>query len=333
MADPNTLRVLSFDGGGTRGILGATFLKRFVELWGIAPNEIWKYFDVICGTSVGGIMAAGVSTGLTPDEMITFLRTQSPWIFSTSSVVPGVRATMLDKLATMILGGSFYPNDNLKVVLNDQFGSDTMESLLTNTLITSYDYDTNTPILFSNVDFPGSSGQNEFLTHVTLATSAAPLYLPMAQWPILEEQSSRYLDGAVIKNNPAIGGIACGKVIKPSASRVCVLSVGTGLGDIGFHSVPGDVPPDESNMSLIFTLLGITISGPQEVDAQILTLLDQYSLDDIFTYRFQAILDPLQDTDIDNSDTAYFDYMQATANSRFDSDIVKISNFLAHLQA
>ncbi len=333
MADPNTLRVLSFDGGGTRGILGATFLKRFTELWGIAPNEIWKYFDVICGTSVGGIMAAGVSTGITPDEMIEFLREQSPWIFSTSSVIPGVRATMIDKLATMILGGSFYPNDNLKFVLEAQFGSETMESMLTNTLITSYNYDTNTPILFSNVEFPGSTGQNEFITHVTLATSAAPFYLPLAQWPVLEEMSHRYIDGAAIKNNPAIPGMAFGKTIKPSANRVCVLSVGSGLGDIGFHQVPGGIPPDESNMSFIFTLLGITISGPQEVDAQTLSLLDQYSLDELYTYRFQAILDPDEDTDLDNSTTGYFDYMQATANARVDDDILNITNFLAHLTA
>jgi len=333
MADPNTLRVLSLDGGGTRGILGATFMKRFVELWGINPNEIWKYFDVICGTSIGGIQALGYSTGLSPDNIITFMRTQSPWIFSTSSVVPGVRATTFDKLATMILGGSFYSNTNFKAALSTQFGSGVMNSLLTNTVVTSYDYDTNTPVLFSNVDFPSSTGQNEFISNVALATSAAPLYLPRAQWPVLETVSDRYLDGACVKNNPAMLGIAVGKALKLSANRMCVLSVGSGLGDIGFHTVPGGIPPDETNMSFIFSLLGITISGAQEVDAESLNLIDQHSADNTYYYRFQSILDPSQDTEIDNSTSGYFDYMQGAANDQFDANIVDITNFLAHLTA
>jgi len=54
MADPNTLRILSLDGGGMKGLYSATFMKNFVQLWGIDPYEIWKYFDVITGTSVGG---------------------------------------------------------------------------------------------------------------------------------------------------------------------------------------------------------------------------------------------------------------------------------------
>jgi patatin-like phospholipase/acyl hydrolase len=62
VADPNTIRVLSLDGGGMRGIFEAKFMEQFVQLWGINPNEIWKYFDVICGTSVGGLQALGLKS-------------------------------------------------------------------------------------------------------------------------------------------------------------------------------------------------------------------------------------------------------------------------------
>jgi hypothetical protein len=333
VADPNTLRILSLDGGGTRGILSATFMKRFVELWGINPNEIWKHFDVICGTSIGGITGLGYSTGLSPAEAIDFIRTKSPWIFSTSSILPGIRATTLDKLATMILGGSFYPNDNLKAELSDEFGTDTMQACLTNTLISAYDRTTDTPILYSNIDFPTSSGQEELIANVALATSAAPLYLPNAQWAIGEGLSHQFLDGACIKNNPEGLGYALGKIIKPGAKRVCILSLGTGLGDIGFHTVPDDVPPDESNMSFVFSLLGIIISGSQETDSEVFNLVDQYSLEQLYRYRFQCLLSSLEDTEIDNSSSDYFDYMQETADDYFDNDIVNISNFLAHLTA
>lgn len=333
MADSNTLRILSLDGGGTRGILSATFMKRFVELWGINPNEIWKHFDVICGTSIGGIMALGYSTGLSTDEVIDFVRTKSPWIFTTSNVIPGIRPTTLDKFATMILGGTFYPNTNLKAELASQFGTDTMDALLTNTLITSYDYTTDTPILFSNIVFPSSSGEDELLANVALATSAAPLYLPMAEWPVGEGMSNKYSDGACIKNNPEGLGYALGKILKPSSKRVCILSCGTGLGDIGFHTVPVDPPPDEFNMSFIFSLLGILITGAQETDSEMFNLIDQYSLEQLYRYRFQTLLPTLEDTEIDNSDSDYFDRMQALVNEYFDEDIMNISNFLAHLMA
>ena len=49
MSDPNTLRILSIDGGGVRGLIPNTFMELFVQQWGINPNEIWKYFDVITG--------------------------------------------------------------------------------------------------------------------------------------------------------------------------------------------------------------------------------------------------------------------------------------------
>lgn len=325
MSDPNTIRVLSMDGGGMRGIFTAKFMELFVQLWGIQPNEIWKHFDVICGTSVGGIQALGYANGLSPTDMISFFIDEGPWIFSTSSILPGVRATTLDKLATMILGGSFYPNTNLIDKLADQFGMQTMSDMKTNTLITSYNYDTDTPVLYSNIQFPNSTGQNELVKNVALATSAAPLYLPRANWG-----TSNFVDGAVIKNNPATLGYALGQVVKPTANRVCVLSAGTGLSKIGFHDTPTP-PPDESNMSYIFSLIGICITGAQETDSQELNLVDLYSLDNIYTLRAQSLLDPMQDTELDNTTSEFTDYMQTAAVDYFQDNITSISNFLGHL--
>src|SRR5690349_4121542 len=327
MADPNTIRILSLDGGGMRGVFSAKFMEQFVQLWGINPNEVWKYFDVICGTSVGGIQALGYANGLSPTDMMNFFINDGPWIVSTSSIIPGVRASTLDKLATMILGGSFYPNTSLYDRLGDVFGDLTMTQLKTNTLITSYNYDTQSPTLFSNIVFPGSSGQNEFAKNVALATASAPLYFPRANWG-----TNNYIDGGVIKNNPWGLGNAQGQIIKPGANRICICSIGTGLGPIGFHDSPTP-PPDESNMSFLFSLIGIGITGTQETDAKELTLLDLYSLDPKYGLRAQAVLDPAQDTELDNTTTDFIDYMSTTAVDYFQDNIVEISNFLGHLVA
>lgn len=329
MSDPNTLRILSIDGGGMRGCYSIQWMQEFVNLWGISPNEIWKYFDVICGTSAGGLQALGYAAGLSPADLMTFLTDAGPWIFSTSSVTPGVRATTLDKVFTMVFGGSFYPNTNFISELNGLFGSLTLQNLNTNTLITSYDYTTDTPVLFSNRTFPNSSGSTELIQNVGLATATAPFYFPSATWG----GGNEFLDGACIKNNPAMLGYMLGNVVKPNANRTCILSIGSGLGDIGFGTAPVDPPPDESNMSFIFSLFSILITGTQETDAVLLENLDQYTLQNLYTYRSNAQLDPALDTELDNSTTDFITYMRGLATTTFNGDLVKISDFLAHLTA
>jgi predicted acylesterase/phospholipase RssA len=324
VSDPNTRRTLSFDGGGMRGVFQARFMELFVQLWGINPAELWKYYNLITGTSAGGLQALGYCHGLTPTDMLNFFIEDGPWIFSTSSIIPGVRATTLDKLATMILGGSFYPNDALIEKLDEVFGDTTMIDLKTNTLIMSYNYDTDTPALFSNVIFPDSIGQNEFVKNVGLATASAPLYFPKANWG-----TSNYIDGGVIKNNPSNIGYSLTEVIKSIANRDCILSVGSGLGKIGFHDNPTP-PPDESNMSFLFSLIGIGITGTQETDSKELSLLDLYSLDNRYTYRAQTLLDLEQDTEIDNTTEEFIEYMIDTATDYFNDNIMAISNYLDH---
>lgn len=325
MADPNTTRVFSWDGGGMRGLFEAKFMELFVQLWGIAPNEIWKYADVICGTSAGGLQALGYAAGLTPTDMVNFFVNDGPSIFSTSTVIPGIRATTLDKLATMILGGSFYPNTNFIAKLDETFGDLTMADLKTNVVIPSYNYDTDTPTLFSNITFPGSSGQNELVKNVGLATAAAPLYFPRANFG-----GSNYLDGGIIKNNPSNFGYAVGQVIKPTSNRACVFSGGSGLTKIGFHDNPTP-PPEESNMSFLFSLIGIGITGTQEVDAKELSLIDLYSLDNRYSYRAQTVLSLEEDTELDNTSSEFMDYIQETAIDYFQDNITAISNFIGHL--
>ena len=72
MSDANTIRVLELDGGGERGYLSLKFLEKFIQQWGVDPAKIWQEFDVICGTSIGGIMALGLATGLTTTEISPF---------------------------------------------------------------------------------------------------------------------------------------------------------------------------------------------------------------------------------------------------------------------
>ena len=250
MSDSNTLRVLSLDGGGMRGYISSNFMELFVQQWGINPNQIWKHFDVITGSSIGGIQALAYSIGLAPSDINNFFTVDGPWIFTTSTLTPSSTPSTLSKINTIVGGPlsnpTFYPSTTtaigtmrLNSKLTSVFGTNTLQNALTNVAITSFEKNdvnpdfsqtTNTPIYFSNSNIvPILSGQNSSMVNVAMSTSAAPLYFQ--PWVIGTDSN---IDGGVTQNNPASFGLALGKALKPSANRFCVLSIGTGLGDVGF---------------------------------------------------------------------------------------------------
>ena len=56
--EPKTFRILSLDGGGIMGAFSAAVLAEFEEVTG---RRIVEHFDLITGTSTGGIIAAGLA--------------------------------------------------------------------------------------------------------------------------------------------------------------------------------------------------------------------------------------------------------------------------------
>jgi len=71
-------QILSLDGGGLRGMYTAAVLARLEEDLGI---RIVDHFDLIAGTSTGGIIALGLGLGMTPREILEFYAAHGPRIF------------------------------------------------------------------------------------------------------------------------------------------------------------------------------------------------------------------------------------------------------------
>jgi patatin-like phospholipase/acyl hydrolase len=71
-------QILSLDGGGLRGMYTAAVLARLEEDLGI---RIVDHFDLIAGTSTGGIIALGLGLGMTPREILEFYTAHGPRIF------------------------------------------------------------------------------------------------------------------------------------------------------------------------------------------------------------------------------------------------------------
>lgn len=356
--NPCTLRVLSLDGGGERGYLSTKWIQLFLQQAGIAGNEIWKYFDVIAGTSIGGIAALGYATGQTPEVLESFFVTKGPRIFTIRTVPIGCTADTDSntpnngqKAALIVLNDPFYKSpescsgsanfgsDILYKTLTDTFGAaTTMQDVKTNVLIPAYQLidgttDSGAFSLFSNVGSPFFRGQSSLITDVAKATSAAPVYLPS-----VTSGGKVYLDGGLYCNNPAQLALNLAKSLKPTASRFCVLSVGTGIGQMKFYDQPGG-PTDPAidigfdTIQQIFGLFNVATTGGQEQVDTALKMESQNTLSNLFYYRFQPTLDPTLNTDLDSTKPDILAYYAKVAKDSFDADNAAISNFIGHLTA
>lgn len=354
MSDPRTVRVLSFDGGGMRGYFSALWFKRFVNYWGINPTEVWKYFDIFSGTSIGGIISLSLAYGLTPDELLPFFTVDGPWIFTIRSAIdvgagsinasfPSNRPYTSQKIIILGQNDQFYrsvdPASNygsarLKTRLIETFGDATLQDLKVPVIIPSYKANTDTFVLFSNLNYGEFVGQNESIVNVALATSAAPLYLPPHSFG-----GGVYFDGGIYQNNPAQIALNTAKSLNLLQKRSCVLSVGTGLGTVGFHEEenPNEPPPPtfpfEQTIKDLDKIIDAAMKGSQESVAFGLTIEGKYTPSNSFRYRVQTIFDPSINTDLDNSDADFLTYMENKESQVFYDDIDNISIFLGHLTA
>lgn len=354
-----TVRILALDGGGMRGIYSATFLERFCIDAGIQGNQLWDYFDIIAGTSIGGIQAIAYSHGLSPSDMINLLTTQGPTIFNIRSPVcvancEGPAGNITKGLVLMTPGTDPYIYDSapLRTAFTTIMGNTKMFQLKTNTLVTAVSFTGGTAsgslvfpygaltsakfVHFSNVLLPGfTTGQNYSCVDVGIATGAAPVYFAPSQItgaPV----NTWYLDGGLYQNSPTGLAYALSNVLFPQPVRTCILSVGAGYSIPDFEPTP---PPGigvapQNSLSLLGNCEALTISGAQNAIDQQMALMSLYngSNNNLFYYRFQSLMANASLNQLDNPTPAAIAYFQALANNQYDIDALKIQLFIQKLQ-
>src|SRR6266404_3453401 len=117
--DRSVYRILSLDGGGIRGVFPAAFLAKLQEN---LEHPIASYFDLIAGTSTGGIIALGLGVGLSAGDILRLYEEQGPAIFDQHH---GPLNTWLRQRgrAMLHLFGSKYSSDNLRTALEGVLGN------------------------------------------------------------------------------------------------------------------------------------------------------------------------------------------------------------------
>ena len=80
----NRFKILSIDGGGIRGVFAAEYLAKLEQFWKNQGKENWQIyqnFDLLAGTSTGGIIAIALSLGIPASEISNLYRTKGQEIF------------------------------------------------------------------------------------------------------------------------------------------------------------------------------------------------------------------------------------------------------------
>jgi len=219
------LKILSIDGGGIRGVIPAVVLMKIEELTG---RPICRLFDLIVGTSTGGIIALGLTR---PDgegepansaaELLDLYAEHGRRIFS-RSIWHRTRAfgNALDEK---------FPAHQLEEVLEDYLGDARLSDALTDVLVTAYEIETRSPWFFRSRRAREKPDEFDFpMAKVARATSAAPTYFEPLK---LETEGTvdywALIDGGVFANNPAMCGVA-EAMGEYGRDDLLVVSLGTG---------------------------------------------------------------------------------------------------------
>src|SRR2546427_5230224 len=213
------ISVLSLDGGGIRGIIPATILAAIEEGVG---RQLHETFDLIAGTSTGGIIALGIGTTANagkpyrPVDLVGLYVENGPAIFKKDLLTP-VKSFF----------GPKYSPDALERTLEKFFGDTELRSAVAPLLISSYDLATQLPFFFKSHRIATDPSYNLRATQIARATSAAPTFFPAFH---LHEDGKDHalVDGGIFANNPGMAAYAEARRLYPEATEFVVVSVGTG---------------------------------------------------------------------------------------------------------
>lgn len=216
-------RILALDGGGIRGIFPAAVLAGLEERY-LGGRSIAGYFDLIAGTSTGGIIALGLAAGLTAADLRELYRLRGNEIFPPFGAGPIGRIGRRVNSWRRLLRYS-YDQDALALVLRSKLGDLKLGAARSRLCIPSFDGVHGEVYIFKTPHHPDFCRDlQEPMVKIALATSAAPTY-----YRPLRDSGYTFVDGGIWANNPVM--IALTEALTSfnvERQRMRILSIGCG---------------------------------------------------------------------------------------------------------
>ena len=213
-------RVLSIDGGGLKGAMPAAFLAQIEDTSG---KRVVDHFDLIVGTSTGGIIALGIGLGLPCRRILDFYREQGPAVFGQTGGRMRSLAVGAGRRAKRLFANK-HPAAPLRLALAEVFGERLLGESRTRLVIPAWNSWQRRPYLFKTAHRPRFETDHRVAAvEVAMATAAAPTYLPAHRLG----GGLELVDGGVWANNPAmVAAVEATAVLGWPPQTVSLLSLG-----------------------------------------------------------------------------------------------------------
>ena len=218
MPSTKPFKILSIDGGGIKGTFVASFLAELEKKYCKSGENAASYFDLIVGTSTGGILALGLGLGMKATDILNFYQEYGPQIFpQTNNHVKKFLKCLRNKFKVK------YDRTPLEIALKHIFQERKLGEAITRLVIPSFDLQTGEVHLHKTAHHERlQHDYNEFAYDVALATSAAPTYFPtyfLRNIPLI--------DGGIWANDPALVAITEAQtLLEQNVDDISMLSIG-----------------------------------------------------------------------------------------------------------
>lgn len=215
MNDPRVRRILTIDGGGLKGTIPAAFLAALEEH---IDRPLHEYFDLIVGTSTGGIIAAGLAMGMSAREILAIYEKDGPCIFPTTTWYSRTLIWMKGWVRAR------YPASILRSTLTRHFGATRIGEARTRLVIPSWEPEGQTVYVWKT----RHCGRFHFdhkrqIVEALISTASAPTYFASAH----KSGGTGLIDGGVWANNPMyIAAVEALGVLKWRAEALRMLALG-----------------------------------------------------------------------------------------------------------
>jgi len=204
-------RILAIDGGGIKGVFAASLLASIEEATG---HKISDFFDLIVGTSTGGILALGLGLEFTATELLNFYEKHGPAIFEVQ------KYGWLKKWFVCQ-----YNQNKLRGALEEKLGSNVLLGHSKKRLIIpAFNLDTGQVHVYKTSHHPRLEYDYKCnVVDIALATSAAPTFFQSFR----DSSGMPLIDGGVYANNPVgMAVVEAISVLNWPKDQLKILSIG-----------------------------------------------------------------------------------------------------------
>ncbi len=323
---PNRIRVLSIHGGGMRGAYAAAFLNGLAEQaarrQGLVEADVGRTFDLIVGTSTGGILACALAAGVPLGEVLQLYLRHGREIFPVK--LPGrVDFELVRQMFTRskhLARGT----EALRTALRRSFGDRTVRDVYgargIALAIPAVDMSNHRGWVFKTSHLGGHRDDGYTLVDVCLATSAAPIYRSMA-WVADALQAGThqvFVDGGLWANNPILVGLVDALRMSGSGDRIELFSLGTCSRPPGDHFEEADMHRGFSDWRFGGGPMGVSVDAQGYVYDNIADMLADHLDRDCHVIRFPQAGPPANAMgllDLDDASDEAMDFLISQASA------------------